>query len=55
MKKSCDGCKALDELSDYLALSCKLGYQITPKGIPLEECPKPRTIKEFVKLHQAID
>lgn len=54
MKKSCDGCKALDELSNYLVLSCKLGHKITEKGIPMEDCPKPKTIKEFVRLCQEI-
>ena len=50
MKKTCDGCRALDETTNYFNLSCRLGYQTTPNGRPLEECPKPRTIKEYVKI-----
>lgn len=53
MKKSCLDCKALNNRV------CSLGYKIEtydivniPCGIrPLEDCPKPRTIKEFINLH----
>ncbi|MFJ8247385.1 hypothetical protein [Peribacillus asahii] len=60
MKRTCNGCKALEEDMG----SCSLGYKIKgvnhPKYIeitieykPLEECPKPKTNTEFVKLHLA--
>jgi len=54
MKKSCLECKALNIRFN----SCTLGYKtITynimgmPVGLkPLEDCPKPKTIKEYVRL-----
>ena len=53
MKKSCLDCKALN------IRVCSLGYKTEtynimsiPCGIkPLEDCPKPKTIKEFVNLY----
>lgn len=54
MKKSCLGCSALNNSFKH----CFLGYKTAtydilgvPSGVkPLEECPKPRTIKEFIEL-----
>ncbi|WP_393965203.1 hypothetical protein [Exiguobacterium sp. S22-S28] len=53
MKKTCGGCRALDGHSYDNQYKCELGFEIRnelkrdgfPK--PLEECPKPKTIKEL--------
>jgi len=52
MKRTCNGCKALD--IDH----CSLGYKTKPKffddrivgRIPLEECEKPMTYSYFLTL-----
>lgn len=50
MKKTCDGCRAL-EPDIYRLWQCSLHYKIDVKqGVPLEPCPKPRTIKQLVHL-----
>lgn len=53
MKKSCEGCRALD-LNSYSGLylySCGLDYIIDKnKGIPFEDCPKPKTIQKMINL-----
>lgn len=50
MKRTCDGCRALD-LSQIGGMVCDLGHDIDrKKGIPKEECPKPKTIKEYLRL-----
>jgi hypothetical protein len=52
MKKTCNGCRALRYgiIHNY-CWECGLGYDIDiTKGIPKEQCPKPRTIAELVKL-----
>lgn len=54
MKRTCNNCIALDPVS----YSCNLFYKNkkrTPDSpifdkMSEEECPKPRTIREFVKL-----
>ena len=58
MKKTCIGCKACGEAFD----GCWLGYETESVARykefknyffnkrPLEECPKPKTIKEFKDL-----
>lgn len=48
MKKTCNGCKA----SEYhVVYSCRLGHEIDIKnGIPKEQCEKPVTYIELVKL-----
>ena len=59
MKKTCDGCKALIE--SFGRLRCLLGCDIEIKSKkvlggfiecakPSEECPKPRTNKEYLRL-----
>ena len=56
MKHTCYGCKAL--LVDGGVAECRLGYKMGkrcifefPDGyIPLEECPKPMTYKQFIEL-----
>ena len=45
MKKTCEGCKAL-ELSQYTA-RCLLGYKFDERFKPLEQCPKPKTYADF--------
>lgn len=54
MKKTCVGCRALDGHTYENSYRCEIGYRtkdnekgafLAPK--PLEECPKPRTIKEL--------
>lgn len=57
MKKSCLDCKALNDSSR--SSSCNLKYKTQtynicgmPIGLkPLEECPKPKTTKEYMKLY----
>ena len=54
-KRSCDGCRALDNVN----FSCLLGHEIDvsfsfPHHIPIvkpkHECPKPKTRNEFSDL-----
>lgn len=55
MKRTCNGCKALDAIQEN---KCGLLYKtekIYFKNIiveckPLEECPKPKTIKEYFNI-----
>jgi len=58
MKRTCNGCKALDQDKEV----CNLGYRMEKIGHhkhteiaidykPLEECPKPKTITEYVQLY----
>jgi len=52
MKKSCDGCRALESspCSKY-EMQCVLGYLMDSfKWKPLEQCPKPRTNIQYCKL-----
>lgn len=60
MKRSCWRCQAL-KLSQT-SFSCELGYPQTDRegGIkipikPVVQCPKPLTIKEFVRLYSGGD
>ncbi len=47
MKKSCYGCRASD--IDKGCYECILGYSIDIKnGKPEEQCPKPKTINEYI-------
>lgn len=52
-KKSCAGCYAAirkgHPLSDAPQTGCTLGCKCN-KGIPEEECPKPKSWKELQKL-----
>lgn len=49
IKRTCEGCKAI-ELDGYES-RCLLGYKYDHnKFIPLEFCPKPKTISQYVKL-----
>ena len=61
MKKTCDGCRALYISWRHIGLTrsyCNLGYKqkeiykigLFKDAIPLENCPKPRTWKEYDKL-----
>jgi hypothetical protein len=48
VKRTCNGCKALDWHTGYWG--CRLGYKMDiEKRIPKEECPKPMTFKVFLK------
>lgn len=56
MKRTCDGCRALNTIFEP---KCDLGFKILANkqycGInigwkPLEECPKPKTIKDYFYL-----
>lgn len=50
MKRTCNGCVALvvDSMPLY---KCELGFKVDVNiGKPLEECPKPKTISNFIKL-----
>lgn len=51
MKRTCDGCKALE--FDYEKKRCGLRYKQEWKNhrpVPAEECPKPRTYKRLFEL-----
>lgn len=58
MKRNCNGCRAYDSSLRGCQLGYKTEYLIPPKGYeglnigskPLENCPKPRTNKEFIDL-----
>jgi hypothetical protein len=64
MKKSCNGCRALQQNYDsagVVSFSCRLGYDIREDTIrhfwgkvylpvPTEKCPKPRTWREYDNL-----
>jgi hypothetical protein len=51
MKKTCEGCRALEYgLIHNYCWECSLGYDIdSAKAVPKEQCPKPRTIAELIK------
>jgi hypothetical protein len=59
MKKTCQGCKALE---DSASLYCTLKYRTKidldafGKGrdrlVPAEDCPKPLTLKKYVELYE---
>lgn len=55
MKRNCNGCRASEETSCQLGFKVKSIYVETGKHAgrhlenkPLEECPKPKTLKEMV-------
>ena len=61
MKKTCTGCRALDD--NRFSSSCNLGFKnksIKKKCImgeyyeciPLEECPKPKTYDKYFELKE---
>lgn len=52
MKRTCNGCVALEDTSTGIGKECRLGYKINSKetihGVPLgyeplEECEKPKS------------
>lgn len=57
IKRTCNACKALNEDSFY-GFICSLGYPIDNVSYenliisakPKIECPKPLTLKEYIKL-----
>lgn len=55
MKKSCEGCKALDMNSwgGLYLYHCGLDYRLDQnKGIPLEQCPKPKTYQRYFDMKE---
>lgn len=49
MKRTCNGCAA--SIIDSRIFKCELGFKVDSNvGKPLEECPKPKTISDFVGL-----
>lgn len=52
MKKSCKGCRALRcEFGTVEPFNCGMNYLIDKKeGIPLENCPKPKTYMRMIDL-----
>ena len=55
MKKTCNGCYAFEQAINKCSLNYKLASGDRVWGIvvnykPLEDCPKPKTIKEYYKL-----
>lgn len=60
MKKTCNGCRALDFKAGYA--DCELGYKQTEayrrsiifrEPVPIEQCPKPRTYDSLFELLKA--
>jgi hypothetical protein len=52
MKRTCNGCKALDW--DRGCWECRLRHKIDiEKGKPLEECPKPMTNEQYIRAKEA--
>ena len=61
IKRTCNGCRASSEINNKFI--CVLGYPIKQvysdwkellfpiSAKPLAECPKPKTMKQFVKLY----
>lgn len=49
VKRTCKGCKALTEVG-VIAYNCEFGYKTDGFAKPLEDCPKPRTYEEYIKL-----
>jgi hypothetical protein len=61
MKRNCNGCRASSRgfYNDY---TCVLGYKVESvfsdkfvcytHGKPLEECPKPKTYDQYMKLER---
>lgn len=49
MKRSCIRCKALRQLGVWL-YECEFGYKTDGFTKPLENCPKPTTYEEYIKL-----
>ena len=54
IKKTCNGCRAL-RVDQYEPMGCHLGFRMSRQGVPLEPCPKPRTVKNFVDLLSSSD
>jgi hypothetical protein len=58
MKRTCNGCKAFEAIQEN---KCGLGFkiekiyykQIVVECKPLEECPKPKTIREYIHYRKA--
>ncbi|UUV26084.1 MULTISPECIES: hypothetical protein [Lysinibacillus] len=57
MKRTCNGCRALENNRGYF--HCDLGYKVEQKTVekvinvgakPKEECPKPTTYDNYLKL-----
>lgn len=56
MKRNCKGCYAAD--TGYHPLcgdphGCTLGYKTDGKGHPQEECPKPKSWKQYNDIQEA--
>lgn len=49
MKKTCNGCKA-----DSREHICMLGYKCE-NGIPREDCPKPKSWKQFKRIEKELE
>lgn len=57
MKRTCNNCKALDKIGEF---SCRLGHKIECKVLescitigckPKEECEKPLTISDYIRIY----
>jgi len=57
MKKSCNGCRALEYgIIHNHCWECSLGYDIDPvRGVPREQCPKPKTIAELIRSEKYVN
>jgi len=61
MKKTCHGCKALSHGNSFYSSGyyCSLYFlnreDFNGKVFPIEECPKPRTTKEFISEYRKIN
>jgi hypothetical protein len=52
-KRTCEGCKALDQ-RQYIN-DCLLGYKFDEHFKPLEICPKPKTYEQYIESKQWYD
>ena len=55
MKKTCKGCYAAETGTHPLCgepHGCSLGYQTNLQGLPLEECPKPKSWKTLERCNR---
>jgi len=51
IKKTCEGCRAYEYINN-VDRSCTLGYY-QDYGTPMEQCPKPKTIKQLINAEKS--
>lgn len=59
IKIKCNGCYAAITTKGHPrcgeCVGCELGHKTNGKGIPMEECPKPKSWKELRRLKNEIN